>query len=88
VAAPHDPDQLLALALARMRGEHSKLVRAQEEVLAAARQARARAARTREGLDEQRERRATTIDESRKLHARLRRGRPAPEDESADKPDL
>lgn len=75
MATPHDPDQLLALALARMRSRHLRLVRTHEELLAAARRARDRAAETRQGLDAQRARRAETLDETKKLHARLKQSR-------------
>ena len=49
MATPHDPDQLLALALARMRRQHLRLIRTHEELLAEAREVRERAAEARQG---------------------------------------
>jgi hypothetical protein len=72
VVTAGDSDQLLALALARGRERpHLRPVRTHEEIFAAARRARARAVRTREGLRGSRERFAAILDQTTRVHARL-----------------
>ena len=56
MATPYDPDQLLALALTRVPPRRVRPARTHDEILAAARRARARAAKARRDLVGTRER--------------------------------
>lgn len=64
-------DQLFALALARVPGRHLRPVYTHEEILLAARRARANAARTRLGLRDARERRAAVHAQTARVQALL-----------------
>jgi hypothetical protein len=68
---PDDSDQLLALALAQVRAPDLRPVRTHEEILSAARRARARAAQTRERLRGSRQRFAAALDQTARVHARI-----------------
>lgn len=66
-----DPDQLLALALARPPGQPLRPFRTPQQILAAARRARARAAATRQEIYRTRERVGTALAQTLRVQAQL-----------------
>ena len=74
---PDDPDQLLALALARVPSQPPRPVRTHKQILAGASRARARAAVTRQELRGTLERLAAVRAQTLRVHAQLRATRPA-----------